>query len=125
MRSHNKFFLHDLMHGLYRKKEDQAIFVLFTPRYIQVKDPSKVKQHFVKYIKAGNTNFLFSNWNRPKIVLKQSLFGQIVVIVNNQSETKLRKRSDTNKLDDPTTNIVFNLVATKAEKNSNNIRTKK
>lgn len=57
--------------GCTGRKIEQATFILFTPKWTQVKSVTKVEQHFTKHIKAVNINSLFFNSNRPKVGLKK------------------------------------------------------
>lgn len=60
------------------RRGGQATFILFTPKWTQVKDTTKVEQRLAKRTKAANANFLLFDSNKPKVDLKQSCFDQVI-----------------------------------------------
>lgn len=57
------------------RKRGPATFILFTPKWTQIKDAKEVEQRLAKHTKAANANSLLSNSNRPQVGLKQSCLG--------------------------------------------------
>lgn len=63
--------------------------------------------------------------NRPKTLPKQSSLSQIVEAANEQSYSKLVIHSDLDELDDSANSILYNLVTTEVEEDSNTMKTKR
>lgn len=107
------------------RRGGQATFILFTPKWTQVKDATKVEQRIAKRTEVANANFLLSDSNRPKVDPKQSRLGQVIEAADEQSDAELAAGSELDEFDDPATNALFDLVATEAEEDLNAKRAKK
>ena len=107
------------------RRGGQATFILFTPKWTQVKDATEVEQRLAKRTEAANANLLLSDSNRPKVDPKQSRLGQVIEAADEQSDAESAAGSELDEFDDPATNALFDLVATEAEEDLNAKRAKK
>ena len=105
------------------RKRKQATFVLFTPKWTQVKDLTEVEKQLAKCVKTNNSQL--SNLNRPKIMAKQSPLGHQVKSAEDQSDLESAAGSDFDEFDDLATTAFLDLLATKAKKDSRVKKSKK
>ena len=105
------------------RKRGQATFVLFTPKWTQVKDPTEVEERLAKRVKT--TNSQLSNLNRPKSMAKQSPLGHQVESAEDQSDLESAASSDLDEFDDPATTAFLDLLATEVEEDSRVKKSKK
>ena len=109
------------------RKSQQAAFILFTPKWTQIKDSAEIEKRLAKRSNIANGNSHLSDLNRPKGT-KQSPLGQEVDIEDlsdgeSVASSEYRKAED--EFNDPATNQLFDILSTEAEVESQTKKKKK
>lgn len=105
--------------GRVGRKGGQAYFILFIPKWTQVKDPEEVKQRLAK---RNSLNTELSNTNRPKAIKPSPLRQQIDP--NEISDVESNADSEP-EFEDSATNQLFILLSTEAEEEARSKKEKK
>ena len=109
------------------RKGQQAAFILFMPKWTQIKDSAEIEKRLAKRSNIANGNSHLSDLNRPKGT-KQSPLGQEVDIEDlsdgeSVASSEYRKAED--EFNDPATNQLFDILSTEAEVESQTKKKKK
>lgn len=102
-----------------RQVSQQAVFILITPKWTQVKDEKKIQDRIAAHTDAANASSLLSDLNQPKTKgLKPSPLS-CETNAEDLSDAESSASSDVDKdFDDSGTNQLFGLFITETEEKS-------